>query len=59
MPETLAALVAFVREHQRCGDLDGGRDSGYIWLVCSCGAQSMQPVSALPQRRHERNGEDG
>src|SRR5258705_264834 len=24
MPGTLAALVAFVAEHQRCGDLDGG-----------------------------------
>jgi hypothetical protein len=31
MLETLAALVAFVYEHQRCGDLDGGREGGYVW----------------------------
>jgi hypothetical protein len=24
MPDVLAALVVFVAEHQRCGDLDGG-----------------------------------
>ena len=28
LTEDLAALVAFVAEHQRCGDLDGGRDNG-------------------------------
>jgi len=28
MPEVLTALVAFVAEHQRCGELDGGRDDG-------------------------------
>jgi len=44
MPETLAALVAFVREHQRCGELDGGRDGEYIWLACSCGAQIVRPA---------------
>jgi hypothetical protein len=48
MPETLAALVAFVREHQRCGDLDGGRDGGYIWLTCTSGAQIVHPASAPP-----------
>src|ERR1700730_4484127 len=39
MPETLAALVAFVAEHQRCGDLDCGTDNGYVWVQCSwrCG----------------------
>ncbi len=30
MPDVLNALVAFVAEHQRCGDLDGGRDDGYV-----------------------------
>jgi len=39
----LHALIAFVSEHRRCGDLDGGRDGGYIWLACSCGAQIMRP----------------
>jgi hypothetical protein len=44
MPEILASLVAFVREHQRCGELDGGRDNGYVWLACSCGAQITHPA---------------
>jgi hypothetical protein len=26
MPDVLAALVAFVAEHQRCGELNGGKD---------------------------------
>jgi hypothetical protein len=37
---TLAALVAFAAEHQRCGDLDGGRDNAIVWLACSCGLKS-------------------
>jgi len=45
MPDVLNALVAFVAEHQRCGDLDGGRDRGYVWLECSCGAQIAHPAS--------------
>jgi hypothetical protein len=32
MADVLNALVVFVAEHQRCGDLDGGRDDGYVWL---------------------------
>jgi len=35
MAEVLTALMAFVAEHPRCGDLDGGRDGGYVWLACS------------------------
>jgi hypothetical protein len=48
-PEPLEALVAFVAEHQRCGELDGGRDGGYVWLACSCGAQIVQLVSEPPK----------
>jgi hypothetical protein len=55
MPAILNALVAFVREHQRCGVLGGGRNNGHVWLACSCGAQTVQPVVRLPQHRHERN----
>jgi len=42
------ALVAFVAERQRCGDLDGGRDDARVWLACSCGAQVVHPASAPP-----------
>ena len=44
MPELLAALDAFVREHRRCGDLDGGLDGERVWLACSCGAQIVHPA---------------
>ena len=43
MPDVLNALVAFVGEHQRCGDLHGGRDIGYVWFQCSCGGLIMRP----------------
>jgi hypothetical protein len=48
MPESLAALVAFVREHQHRGELDGGRDAGYVWLARSCGAHIAHPASTPP-----------
>ncbi len=47
MPDVLNALVAFVAEHQRCGDLDGGKDNGHVWISCSCGAQIAHPASRL------------
>lgn len=45
MPDMFAALVAFVDEHQGCGELDGGRNNGCVRLACSYGAQIVQPVS--------------
>jgi hypothetical protein len=48
MPDVPNVLMAFVAEHQRCGDLDGGRDGGYIWLTCTRGAQIVHPASAPP-----------
>jgi len=48
MSDLLAGLKAFLDEHQRCGELDGGRDDGYIWLACSCGAEIVQPTSGPP-----------
>jgi len=30
MPDLLAALDAFLQEHRRCGDLDGGVESGRV-----------------------------
>ena len=48
MPDVLKAFVAFVDEHKRCGDLDGGVDHGNVWLACSCGAQIVHPVSVSP-----------
>jgi hypothetical protein len=33
MRELLGALTAFLDEHQRCGELDGGLDNGYVASV--------------------------
>jgi hypothetical protein len=41
----LGAFVAFVDDHKRCGDLDGGLDQGHVWMACSCGAQILHPAS--------------
>ena len=49
MPWLLDALVAFVREHQICGDLDGGVDARNVWLQCSCGGLIMQPAAEAPR----------
>ena len=46
MAALLAALDAFLQEHRRCGELDGGLDGDTVWLVCSCGAQSVHTASA-------------
>jgi len=53
MPDMLAALIAFVGEHRRCGDLDGGLERGVIWLGCSCGARLARLAG---QQRAQRVG---
>ena len=45
----LAALIAFVDEHQRCGDLDGGTDNDYVWLQCSGSGLIMQSEKEPPR----------
>jgi hypothetical protein len=49
MPEVLSALDAFMQEHRRCGELDGGRDDGYVWIQCSCGGLIMHSASEPPK----------
>jgi hypothetical protein len=44
----LASFVAFLEEHRRCGELDGGTDDGRVWLACSCGAEIAHPVVPSP-----------
>jgi len=59
MPELLAALDAFLQEHRRCGELDGGVEDGRVWMACDCGAgivhavQGAEPACATdgPPRR--------
>jgi len=49
MPWVLDARMAFVAEHQRCGELDAGQDNGYVWIQCSCGGLIMQPAADRPR----------
>jgi ribosomal silencing factor RsfS len=44
MSSVLDALVAFVDEHRRCGELDGGLEDGRVWMVCDCGADIVHAV---------------
>ena len=47
----LEAFVAFLAEHQRCGDLHAGKDNGFIWMDCSCSALIMRPPDRVPAGR--------
>jgi len=44
MPDLLAALDAFLQEHRRCGDLDGGVEGEHVWMTCDCGAAIVHRV---------------
>jgi hypothetical protein len=51
MPELLAALDAFLREHRCCGDLDAGVYGERASMSCESGAQLVRPSSddAVPR----------
>jgi hypothetical protein len=38
MPDLLTALAAFLQEHRRCGELEGGVEGARVWMSCDCGA---------------------
>jgi hypothetical protein len=48
MPDLRSALIAFVAEHRRCGDLDGGLEGGIVRIACSCGAEIVRRASPPP-----------
>jgi hypothetical protein len=39
MAELLTAVDAFLQEHRRCGDLEGGVDGKWGWMSWDCGAE--------------------
>jgi hypothetical protein len=45
MPELIAAIDAFVQEHKRCGELDGGVEDGAVWMRCECGASLVRSTA--------------
>lgn len=50
MPDVLTALEALLQEHRRCGELDGGLESGRVWMACDCGADIVHPVEPSQPR---------
>jgi Na+/H+ antiporter NhaD/arsenite permease-like protein len=48
MPEPLAALDAFLQEHRRRGDLDGGVEDERVWMACAFGADIAPLITNLP-----------
>jgi hypothetical protein len=42
----LAALIALVSKHHRCGELDGGVDGARVWMSCECGAEIVQSTAS-------------
>jgi len=53
MPALLAALDAFIQEHRRCGDLDGGLDGERVWMACESGAQMTRRLDMSPPTESE------
>ncbi len=47
MPELLTALDAFLQEHRRCGELDGGVDGDRVWMSCECGARIAHSIAEV------------
>ena len=57
--DLLAALDAFLQEHRRCGDLDGGVDDCVVWMSCECGpgiAHAKSDDSTSKERTCSGNG---
>ena len=50
MPDLLTPLDAFLQEHRRCGELDGGLDRGHVWMACTA-ARTSCPLSSLRNLR--------
>jgi hypothetical protein len=48
MSTLLSALVAFLKEHQHCGDLDSAVEDDHVWMTCTCGAAIRREVDEGP-----------
>ena len=42
----LRELEAFVQQHGRCGELDGGVEGERVWMTCTCGARIERLATA-------------
>ncbi len=61
MPEVLAALDAFLQEHRRCGEVDGGVEDGRVVTMrydrYGRNDMSIQGDDAVGERRNGRSCE--
>jgi hypothetical protein len=48
MSTLLGALIAVLKEHQYCGELDGAVDDDHVWMTCTCGAAIRRQVDEGP-----------
>lgn len=55
MPDLIAAIDAFVQEHKRCGELDGGVDGDCVWMTCECGARCVHTIVQSKDRHGWKN----
>ena len=46
MPDLLAALDAFLREHRRCSELESDVRDGVVWMACGCAATIVRRADA-------------
>jgi hypothetical protein len=51
MSTLLTGLVAFLKEHQHCGDLDGAVENYRVWFTSTCGAATRREVDERPNER--------
>ena len=59
MPDLLSALTAFVAEHRRCGEMDGGLEGGVVWLGCTCSARLARPAAGPDAPNSARRADSG
>lgn len=50
MPDLLTALDAFVQEHRRSGELDGGIDGLWVWMSGEWAAERRPHLWSLADR---------
>jgi hypothetical protein len=44
-----AALEAFIREHEYCGELDTDLEDDRVWMTCTWGAELVRSLEAYEE----------
>jgi len=51
MPALFSALIAFVEEQRRCGELDAAVELDLVRMTCDCGAAIAHPLAPRDRAR--------